>query len=304
MGIGMTRVQHVKIPVSDLARSAAWYATLLDLVPFREFVEHGALRGAALRSPEAGIVFALRERQFCASQPSLAGFDLIALRMASRQALADLAARCARLAIEHSPVQDRGPHEAAMDVPDPDGTVLRFFWESETEQALGFTGLCFGAAGPTEFYEVPRLPVPAHEQTGSAAGQPVTEGAGLAPAGYSPGPESRPGDGPDPAMPARTPVDRVPGAGKTRCMHAVVATVHIENLQTARRALAALRLNVVPRAPGFVSACWLASADGTGMSVIVFETREHAEAATGYPLAPLPGVTPLTVEIREVVASA
>jgi hypothetical protein len=109
MGIGMTRVQHVKIPVSDLGRSAGWYATLLDLVPFRGFVEHGALRGAALRSPEAGVVFALRERQFCASQPNLAGFDLVALRMASREALAELAAKCDRLGIEHSPVQDRGP---------------------------------------------------------------------------------------------------------------------------------------------------------------------------------------------------
>jgi Glyoxalase/Bleomycin resistance protein/Dioxygenase superfamily len=279
MGIGMTRVQHVKIPVSDLGRSAGWYATLLDLAPFREFVEHGALRGAALRSPEAGIVFALRERQFCASQPNLAGFDLIALRMASREALADLAARCDRLAIEHSPVQDRGPDEAVVDVPDPDGTVLRFFWEREAEQALGFMGLCFGIAGPPESYDVPRLPIPVHEQTGQAAGQLVTEGAGLAPPGHSPGPEYR-------------------------CMHAVVATVRIEDLETARRALAALRLNVVPRAPGFVSACWLASADGIGMSVIVFETKEHAEAATGYPLAPLPGVTPLTAEIREVVASA
>ena len=62
----------------------------------------------------------------------------------------------------------------------------------------------------------------------------------------------------------------------------------------------ALRL----RAPGFVSGYWLAPVDGIGMSVIVFETEEHAEAAVGYPLSPLPGVTPLTVEIREVYASA
>jgi hypothetical protein len=37
---------------------------------------------------------------------------------------------------------------------------------------------------------------------------------------------------------------------------------------------------------------------------IVFETREHAEQAVAYPLPPLPGVTPLTLEIREVYASA
>lgn len=116
------------------------------------------LRGGALRSPEAGVVFALRERQFCASQPNLAGCDLVALHLASRQALAELAAKCDRLGIEHSPAQDRGPGEAAVDVLDPDGTVVRCFWARETEQTLRFLGLCFANGGPPEFYDVPRLP--------------------------------------------------------------------------------------------------------------------------------------------------
>jgi catechol 2,3-dioxygenase-like lactoylglutathione lyase family enzyme len=160
MSIGMTKVQHVKIPVTDLARSVAWYSRLLDLVPFREFVEQGALRGAALRSPEAGFAVALRERQFCASQPDLAGFDLVALHMANREALADLAAKCDRLGIEHGPIQDRGPNEAVVDVPDPDGAVLRFFWEREDEETSRFLGLSFGADGQPAFYDTPRLPVP------------------------------------------------------------------------------------------------------------------------------------------------
>jgi hypothetical protein len=86
-------------------------------------------------------------------------------------------------------------------------------------------------------------------------------------------------------------------------MHAVVTTVRIEDVQVARDALAGARLNVVPRAPGFVSAYWLAPVDGIGMSVIVFDTKEHAHEAAAYPLPPLPGVTPLTLEIREVYAS-
>ena len=40
------------------------------------------------------------------------------------------------------------------------------------------------------------------------------------------------------------------------------------------------------------------------MSVIVFDTKEHADEAVAYPLPPLPGVTPLTVQIREGMASA
>jgi hypothetical protein len=87
-------------------------------------------------------------------------------------------------------------------------------------------------------------------------------------------------------------------------MHAVVSTVRIEDLEAARGALADLRLSLVPRAPGFVSAYWLAPVDGIGMSVIVFDTKERAEEAVRYPVPPLPGVTPLTVEIREVYASA
>jgi len=160
MSIGMTKVHHVKIPVTDLQRSVAWYCKLLDLVPYREFVEQGALRGAALRSPEASFAFALRDRKFCASQPNLAGFDLVALQMASRETLADLAAKCDRLGIEHGPVQDRGPDEAVVDVPDPDGTVLRFFWPRENEETLRFLGLSSDADGQPAFYDMPRLPVP------------------------------------------------------------------------------------------------------------------------------------------------
>ena len=80
--------------------------------------------------------------------------------MANREALADLAAKCDRLGIEHGPIQDRGPNEAVVDVPDPDGTVLRFFWEREDEETSRFLGLSFGADGQPAFYDTPRLPVP------------------------------------------------------------------------------------------------------------------------------------------------
>ena len=80
--------------------------------------------------------------------------------------------------------------------------------------------------------------------------------------------------------------------------------MRIEDVGPAREALADLRVSLVPRAPGFVSAYWIAPVDGIGLSVIVFETKEHAEEAARYPVPPIPGVTPLTVEVREVYASA
>jgi hypothetical protein len=90
------------------------------------------------------------------------------------------------------------------------------------------------------------------------------------------------------------------GGEKTQRLHAAVATVRIEDVQAARDALAGLR----PRAPGFINAYWLAPVDGIGISVIVFGTKQHADEAAACPLPPLPGVTPLTLEIREVYASA
>jgi catechol 2,3-dioxygenase-like lactoylglutathione lyase family enzyme len=163
MTIGMTKVLHVKIPVSDLQRSVTWYCELLDLEVFREFAEQGALRGAALLSREGGFAVALREREFCAGQPDLAGFDPFAVHMASRDALGDLAAKCDRRGIEHSPVQDRGPDEAVVDVPDPDGTVLRFYWMRDGGQPERFTGLDFDATGRPASYDTPRLSVPSHQ---------------------------------------------------------------------------------------------------------------------------------------------
>ena len=57
MGVGVTKVLHVKLPVSDLATSVRWYAALMDLELSREFVEDGELRGAALRSGEGGCAW-------------------------------------------------------------------------------------------------------------------------------------------------------------------------------------------------------------------------------------------------------
>jgi hypothetical protein len=86
-------------------------------------------------------------------------------------------------------------------------------------------------------------------------------------------------------------------------MHAVVATVRVTDEAAARAALGRLRLPIVGRAPGLVAGYWLQPLDGVAMSVLVFETKLAAEEALLYPLPPLPGVTPIHVEVREVYAS-
>jgi hypothetical protein len=86
--------------------------------------------------------------------------------------------------------------------------------------------------------------------------------------------------------------------------YAVVSTVTVDDVGTARAALHDQRVGFVQRAPGFVCAYWLAPVDSVGMSVLVFDSKEHAEQAAGYPLPALPGITPLTLEVREVFAHA
>ena len=87
-------------------------------------------------------------------------------------------------------------------------------------------------------------------------------------------------------------------------MHAIVATVRVDDPERARALLDGARVGVVPRAPGFVSALWLEPIEGIGMSVIVFDTKENAEAGLHYQLPLIPGVAPLSVEMREVFAHA
>lgn len=87
-------------------------------------------------------------------------------------------------------------------------------------------------------------------------------------------------------------------------MHAVVVRVTVSN---AEAAVAALREQVVPQvsqAPGFVAGYWTRK-DDAGLSMIVFESEEAAQAASErIPGAVPEGVTLENVEVREVVAHA
>jgi hypothetical protein len=86
-------------------------------------------------------------------------------------------------------------------------------------------------------------------------------------------------------------------------MYAIVSTVNVEDPEVARTLLATEREPLVARAPGIVCGYWLEPIDGVGMSVLVFETKEHAEAAAKYPVPPMPGVTLLSLTIRELYGS-
>lgn len=146
-------ILQVKLPVTDLARSVPWYCAVLGLRLWIEFVEDGELCGAGLIDDEAGFGLALRDRRATVSAPHLRGFDVVALRPTSYAALEALAARCADLGVAHSGIQGT-PDGAHLDIPDPDGTVLRLY--HYTGPTSGFTGMEMRDGAFVGTYDTPR----------------------------------------------------------------------------------------------------------------------------------------------------
>jgi len=156
MSIGIDRILQVKIPVTDLQRSVTWYARVFDLRLGWEFVEEGVVRGAVLTDEQERFLIGLRDRAVVSGQPELSGFDLFSFGVASVAVLEDLVRRFDDLGVEHGPLIARGPGGGVqLDVPDPDGTVIRFL--SPFGEHPPFGGVEFHADGPPSFYDTPRL---------------------------------------------------------------------------------------------------------------------------------------------------
>jgi len=99
-------LRGVKLPVTDLSRSLAWYQQVFGVQPWIEFPdETGVVRGVACSVPglgETGI--ALRENPDAAK--GIAGFDPLNWHVADRPDLVAWAAFLDDLGIAHSPVID------------------------------------------------------------------------------------------------------------------------------------------------------------------------------------------------------
>jgi hypothetical protein len=94
-------------------------------------------------------------------------------------------------------------------------------------------------------------------------------------------------------------------------MHAGLIEVDTSGQSDREAGLNYLREQIVPgvtQAPGFQAGYWLrALEDEKGTSVVVFDTKENADAASqalSVGSSPAPGVTVLRREVREVAASA
>jgi catechol 2,3-dioxygenase-like lactoylglutathione lyase family enzyme len=75
-------LHHVKLPVTDVARSREWYERVLGFTVVIEFVEDEVVMGLAMRDPSGTVQLALRHDPSRAA--ALSGFDPIALAVPTR----------------------------------------------------------------------------------------------------------------------------------------------------------------------------------------------------------------------------
>ncbi len=117
-------LHHVKVPVTDLSRSRAWYERVFGLEPEIEFPhDDGTVRGVAYRAKN-GFALALRENPTVAR--AIAGYDPFAILVQGRADIEAWATRLDDLGVAHSPVIE-ATIGWLMSFKDPDGLELRFY---------------------------------------------------------------------------------------------------------------------------------------------------------------------------------
>jgi catechol 2,3-dioxygenase-like lactoylglutathione lyase family enzyme len=118
-------IHHLKLPVTDLARSREWYQSRLGYQVQMEFVEQGTLMGYALTHPNGGPPLGLRlspERARAA-----AGFDYFAIGVPDEEAIDRLAERLTALGEQHAGVHWASIGWILPELHDPDGHEVRFY---------------------------------------------------------------------------------------------------------------------------------------------------------------------------------
>lgn len=145
----------VALPVTDLARSAAWYRDLLNLDYVREFGDDTGVTGCGLADFTAHYMIALRLRSTTSGQADLRGEHPVILEARDAAAAERIRSRAAGLGIPHT----SGVHADGTwtEFVDPDGICLRVVHDATGPQR--FMGVRLTAADPS-FYDRPRLTLP------------------------------------------------------------------------------------------------------------------------------------------------
>jgi catechol 2,3-dioxygenase-like lactoylglutathione lyase family enzyme len=132
--VEFTGIHHVKLPVSNLARSRDWYERVLGYTVDLEFPDDdGVVRGVGGQLPGEGVPVALRENAKAAA--GNAGFDPVSFAIADRAAAAAWTAHFDALGVRHSEIR-RASSGWVVDVYDPDGLTLRLYSTGDDAEDL------------------------------------------------------------------------------------------------------------------------------------------------------------------------
>ncbi len=118
-------IHHIKIPVTDLVRSRAWYERVFELETRMEFRDDhdGVVRGVSYRA-KGDFALALREQPDAAR--GIAGYDPFAIMLRGRADIDHWVTRLDELGVVHGAVTEATiGYILAFD--DPDGLQLRFY---------------------------------------------------------------------------------------------------------------------------------------------------------------------------------
>jgi catechol 2,3-dioxygenase-like lactoylglutathione lyase family enzyme len=147
---GVTGIVAVSLPVSDLARSAAFYRDLLGLSYAREFTDGTMITGCALADFDAGYMISLRLRETTAGHADLRGEHPIIVAVPDVRTLGAIQRRLE--AGGFAPTAGSHADAAWVEVLDPDGIALRLAALTAKPHFFGVT--------PDGFYDTPRLTLP------------------------------------------------------------------------------------------------------------------------------------------------
>jgi catechol 2,3-dioxygenase-like lactoylglutathione lyase family enzyme len=148
-------IVQVTIPVTDLARSAAFYRDLLGLTYIREFGDDAGVTGCAMADYDARYLIALRRRDTLRSgaDADLRGEHPVVVEATSPAAAERIRDRATALGIPST----SGTHADGtwIEFLDPDGIAIRVVHTPTL--ATSFFGVVFGPKGDPQFYHAPRL---------------------------------------------------------------------------------------------------------------------------------------------------
>ena len=125
---------HVKLPVSDVARSRDWYGAVMGLEVDLEFVEDGVLMGVAMRDPGSGTCLAARHDPVRAA--AWAGFDPVTFAVPTLADLEQWRSRLDELRQAHGGIVTGRQGWALVGLCDPDGIEVRLYTVPPSDGAV------------------------------------------------------------------------------------------------------------------------------------------------------------------------